>query len=126
MTVPGTLHDLTGSARRTNAPRVLRPVSADFHATVRVTGDVMPTAPPAPGSSVAFHGAGLLVWDDGRGFFRLERAAFVRGGQAQEYVLSSFQPTGGFAVEENRPYGGGPVELRVELRDGALSPRTGP
>jgi hypothetical protein len=87
--VPGTTHDLSLlPGRATNAPRILQEVDGDFRAEVQVDGDEPPADPLAPGSSIAFYGAGLLLWStDGASLLRLERAGFVRGGQLYIYVL---------------------------------------
>jgi regulation of enolase protein 1 (concanavalin A-like superfamily) len=77
ITVPKTNHDLTyqDEAGRFNAPRILREVEGDFTIEVKVPkfplpgGDVVVTGPHT------FVSAGLLIWQDEKNFFRIERAA---------------------------------------------------
>jgi Zn-dependent protease with chaperone function len=84
MTVPGRPHDL--SARRKNAPRILREMEGDFTVRVKVTGEFDPGTDPAAAGTVSFHGAGLLVWDNADNFLRLERNQwYTPQGQAMQY-----------------------------------------
>src|SRR5262249_17305731 len=71
ITVPGTPHNLTGPAGNTSAPRILRPVTGDFPAQVKVTGDFQ------PGHPKGFNGAGLLLWADNANYVRLERNVWL-------------------------------------------------
>jgi len=60
------LHPMYGFA----APRVVRKVSGDFTAQVKVTSDLNPTR---------FFGAGILLWDNNECYLRVERDAFING-----------------------------------------------
>jgi hypothetical protein len=78
ITVPGTHHDLNPTPRFDNvlAPRVLQEVEGDF--TIQVKVEVFPRPQANTASSkagISFVGAGLLVWQDGKNFVRLLRAA---------------------------------------------------
>jgi regulation of enolase protein 1 (concanavalin A-like superfamily) len=75
--VPGKTHDLSIETGGMNAPRVLRNVTGDFVAQVKVAGKVRHTGDRASQNSLAYHGAGLLLWQDEQTYIRLERAALV-------------------------------------------------
>jgi regulation of enolase protein 1 (concanavalin A-like superfamily) len=76
--VPGTRHDLVAEAGEMNAPRVLGDTAGDFIAQVKVAGNIRHAGRRTSDQSLAYHGAGLLLWQDGRTYVRLERAAIVR------------------------------------------------
>lgn len=85
--VPGTKHDLSAETDEMNAPRVLRAIDGDFIAQVKVAGNVRHSGKRTSERSVAYHGAGLLLWKDARTYVRLERAAIVReGGEIVHYA----------------------------------------
>ena len=72
--VPGRRHDLAIEVGRANAPRVLREIEGDFQAEVVVSGN-LPTDPRNLFKGrMAFHAAGLVIWQDDRNYIRLERA----------------------------------------------------
>ncbi len=72
--VPGKRHDLAIEVGRANAPRVLREIEGDFQAEVVVSGN-WPTDPRNLFKGrMAFHGAGLVIWQDDGNYIRLERA----------------------------------------------------
>jgi regulation of enolase protein 1 (concanavalin A-like superfamily) len=81
VTLPGKDHDLGIERNRMNAPRVLREVTGDFTAELRVGGDFEPVedaaalSPTGELERVAFQGAGLLLMADEKTYIRLERAA---------------------------------------------------
>ncbi|WP_422928522.1 DUF1349 domain-containing protein [Singulisphaera sp. PoT] len=115
--VPGTIHNLVLNPNQTMAPRVLRPVSGDFVVQVKLVGDPTPADPPAEGSNVAYHGAGLLLWGDDTNFIRLERAAFTRAGRVRKYVLNEHLSQGPAQTGMDMDYQPGhPVWLRMERR----------
>ncbi len=116
MEIPGTAHDLSFDRQNVKAPRILRTAPHDFVAEVKVIGDITPSEPPAPLSSVAFHGAGLLVWSDAENFLRLERASLVRGTQVQNYVLFQHHRNHFPQSIQEYSYPGGPLTLRLERR----------
>ena len=62
--MPGTDHALCVEQNRMNAPRVLRPIEGDFIAQVRVAGDFPGASKSVVPTRQAFHGAGLLLWQD--------------------------------------------------------------
>ena len=71
ITVPKA-HDL--NPRSLNAPRLLKQVSGEFTASVKVTGDFEPAAGD-------FRAAGMVLWEDEFHFLRLERGAYVKNGE---------------------------------------------
>lgn len=75
--VPGSTHDLRGDGE-VNAPRVVRSIDGDFIAQVKVSGNLRHTGKRTSGLSVAYHGAGLLIWQNARNYVRLERSGLVR------------------------------------------------
>ena len=76
ISVPGTVHDLYPPTK-VNAPRVQQDVEGDFSARVKVSGDFYPGKEPARGFNRAYHGAGLLVWQDENNYVRLERMEVI-------------------------------------------------
>jgi regulation of enolase protein 1 (concanavalin A-like superfamily) len=70
--VPGSIHDLNPKTGM-QAPRVLKTVTGDFVAQIKVTGDFKPGEKAADDVHSSFNGAGLLVWQDEKNYIRLER-----------------------------------------------------
>ena len=66
-----------------NAPRLLKHVSGDFTAQVKVTGSFAPDA-----QNPGFMGAGLVIWEDETHFLRMERTAYFNGNE----VTCEFPP----------------------------------
>jgi regulation of enolase protein 1 (concanavalin A-like superfamily)/tetratricopeptide (TPR) repeat protein len=96
--IPPGNHNFSPSSRGADAPRVLQDVDGDFTAEVRVTCTIGPKS-AAPGSSVAYHGAGLLVYDDIAHFLRVERNGFFRDWDQ----APSFGRTGRTPLSSNAP-----------------------
>jgi regulation of enolase protein 1 (concanavalin A-like superfamily) len=75
--LPDTKHDLwagqTDETTRFNAPRVLQEVEGNFVATVRVTANW--TTGIEQGG---YNGAGLVIWESGKQYLRLERNRCVK------------------------------------------------
>lgn len=67
MTVPGKHHSMYSDAGHTNAPRVLREVSGDFVAAMRLTLTFNPSAQAADRELPAFVGGGWLLLDGDTG-----------------------------------------------------------
>lgn len=89
--VPAGLHDLyygeKDAAKQFNAPRLLRPVSGDFTAVVKVSAD-WKLGPKLP-SGRCFHGAGLVVWSSEKEYFRLERTEFLHRKHGTPYCFTT-------------------------------------
>jgi Protein of unknown function (DUF1349) len=80
MSLPVGILDLSPYQTRDNlAPRVLRPVTGDFEAEVKVTGDFDPGLQPVMAGRAAFFGAGLLLWESATNYVRLERNEWTFG-----------------------------------------------
>lgn len=116
MSVPGKDKDLSIERNRMNAPRVVKQVSGDFTATVRVRGDFrtspLTTTPDRP----AFMGAGVLLMIDDRTYVRLERASLVRDGRESHYVNWELRINGQWAKAGNTaqaPLADGDTWLRL-------------
>jgi len=78
--LPGGIFDLSPYQTRDNlAPRMLRPVTGDFVAEVKVTGDFDPGLRPVMAGRAAFFGAGLLLWQSATNYVRLERNEWTFG-----------------------------------------------
>ena len=74
MSLPPGIYDLSPYQRTENlAPRVMRSVTGDFVAEVKVTGDFDPGNQPTMRGRAAFFGAGLLRWQGSTNYLRLER-----------------------------------------------------
>jgi uncharacterized protein (TIGR03067 family) len=71
MRVPSGRHDLWHGFKRMNAPRMMRPVSGDFTAQVKVSTDLKRP------DGVFYHGAGLFVWESENQYLRVERNQYV-------------------------------------------------
>jgi hypothetical protein len=79
--IPGTPHVLSAEVPQLpmNAPRVVRHVRGDFTAGVQVLGRLEPGWSRTTHHD-AYHGAGLIVWQDPSNYLRLERAVgFING-----------------------------------------------
>jgi hypothetical protein len=75
--IPPTKHDLSVEVGDVNSPRVLSDIEGDFIAPVKVAGNVRHTGKRTSDRFRAYHGGGLLLWQDGRTYIRLERAAIT-------------------------------------------------
>jgi S1-C subfamily serine protease len=100
ISMPGKVFSLspsvTNSRRRPihNAPRAMAEVEGDFLAYVKVNGDIDPgidlitiTDPRGVRASLAFQGAGLLLYQDKDNFLRLERACMAQGASQVRELL---------------------------------------
>jgi regulation of enolase protein 1 (concanavalin A-like superfamily) len=115
MQVPGTWHDLGAESGKLNAPRVLRPITGDFLAEVKVGGALRPGGQCTRPGGLPFQGAGLVLWYDPSNYLRLERAAIFREGRIVPYVTFEERrdrqlEAGALEVPE------GPTWLRLERR----------
>jgi hypothetical protein len=66
ITVPPKRHDLSIEVGDVNAPRVLQEIKGDFIAQLKILGKVRHTGDPTSAHFRAYHGAGLLLWQDER------------------------------------------------------------
>jgi regulation of enolase protein 1 (concanavalin A-like superfamily) len=85
ITIPGSDHGLSIEQNRMGSPRVLQDVEGDFIAQVKVCGAFPQGATSLVEGRRAFHGAGLLLWQDEGTYLRLERAELVLDGMNLSY-----------------------------------------
>jgi regulation of enolase protein 1 (concanavalin A-like superfamily) len=117
--VPGTLHDLNPMGKF-NAPRVLRSVSGDFVASVKVDGKVQPSGDATSGYALPYNGAGLVVWKNEQNYIRLERAAILRQGQVVSYVNFEGFEAGQRLKGLNASIPDAPAFFRIERQRGRI------
>ncbi len=118
ISIPGTKHDLSAETGEMNSPRVLREMGGDFVAQAKVAGNIRHSGKRTSERSLAYHGAGLLLWQDDKTYIRLERAAVVReDGQVVHYANFELRRDGepvasnGIQVPDQDTY------LRLERRN---------
>jgi hypothetical protein len=100
--IPATKHDLSVEVGDVNSPRVLSNIEGDFVAQVKVGGDVGHTGKRLSKEYLAYHGGGLLLWQDGRTYVRLERAAVVdQDGDVIHYANFELRKDGKRIETEN-------------------------
>jgi len=119
ITVPASDHALCVEFGRMNAPRVLRDVEGDFQVQVRVSGAFPDGAQSVVKDRNAFHGAGLLLWQDEKTYVRLERANLTIDRKKTSYVSFELRRDGRserFRDVTEMPLTGEPVYLRLERR----------
>lgn len=118
--VPETLHDLAAEYGQADAPRVLREVEGDFVAEVKSVGDLTHFGKTTSTRYVAYHGAGLVLWIDGKNYARLERAAIARDGVPIHYADFAIRKEAKVDGTPNR-MPSGPMNLRLERKGNTLS-----
>jgi predicted Ser/Thr protein kinase/regulation of enolase protein 1 (concanavalin A-like superfamily) len=92
--VPGSAHLLSVERGQVNAPRLLRPVDGDFEASVRVGGIETPGRKSSTRLYGAYHGAGLLIWQDERNYFRFELAEGYLDGRPRRFLNYEYRRDG--------------------------------
>lgn len=127
ITVPATRHDLSVEARDMNAPRVIRDVEGDFIIQVKVSGNVRHAGNRTSEQFRAYHGAGLLLWQDERTYIRLERAAIqTEEGSSVHYANFDHRQDGRLVGNKALQLPDQDTYLRLERRGnrvaGAVSP----
>ena len=115
--VPGSDHALCIEMGRTNAPRILREVSGDFAAQIKISAKFA----TAPASLVTgrrpYQSAGLLVWQDSGTYVRFELAHMMVGDQTMDFASLELRRDGLFEIPgyaETHPLQGSEVFLRIE------------
>lgn len=78
--IPGSDHGLSVEQNRMGPPRVLQDVDGDFVVQVEVGGAFPQGATSLIEGRRAFHGTGLLLWQDEGTYLRLEGAELVLDG----------------------------------------------
>jgi regulation of enolase protein 1 (concanavalin A-like superfamily) len=119
--VPGTPHVLSAEVPNMamSAPRVLQTAYGDFKASVKVGGRLNPgkvkNTPYDP-----YHGAGLIVWKDGRNYLRLERAAAYINGRETNYINYELREDGRLTTSHGFTTHGRPLYLKIERSGGVI------
>lgn len=122
ITIPGAAHINSAQVRKTNAPRILREVTGDFVAQVRVPDRIQPGSQPLEGFPIAFQGAGLLLWQDEQNYVRLERAAASSPNRPQSHqILLESLRDGKSGKPEYLPIREKPIVLRMERKGSDLN-----
>ncbi|MFI5458735.1 MAG: protein kinase [Isosphaerales bacterium] len=119
--VPGTPHLLSAELGRMNAPRILREVIGDFDASVRVAGAFHPAGSRTVKEYAPYHGAGILLWQDGDNYVRLEIAADLQHGKVRPYVNFEYRKDGALAESRGLKIGDGASHLRLRRRGDEIS-----
>jgi len=114
--VPGTPHILSAELGRMNAPRILRDVIGDFDASVRVAGAFQPTGSRTVKEYAPYHGAGILLWQDGDNYVRLEIAKDLHLGKVRPYVNFELRRDGALVDSKGLKIGDGASHLRLRRR----------
>jgi regulation of enolase protein 1 (concanavalin A-like superfamily) len=115
--VPRTPHVLSAEDPELpmNAPRVMRRVRGDFTAEVKVLGRLEPgwakTTYYDP-----YHGAGLIVWQDGSNYLRLERAVGFIKGRPHPYLNYELREDGRLAISQGITSEDRPLVLKLRRR----------
>jgi hypothetical protein len=124
--IPGTPHVLSAELGRRNAPRLLRPVRGDFDVTVSVDGVSRPSGRATTKEYPPYHGAGILLWQDGRNYVRLEIAADIHRGKPRSYTNFELRKGGALAVSRGLEIKDGSTRLRLERRGSEVRAAFGP
>jgi regulation of enolase protein 1 (concanavalin A-like superfamily) len=120
--VPGTPHVLSAEVPQLpmNAPLVVRRVRGDFTAGVRVLGRLEPGRSRTTHYN-PYHGAGLIVWQDGSNYLRLERAVGFIDGRRHPYINYELRDGGRLAVSRGFTDDDRPVFLKLRREGPAFS-----
>jgi regulation of enolase protein 1 (concanavalin A-like superfamily) len=119
--VPGTPHVLSSEVpgMAMGAPRVLQVVYGDFKVSVKVAGRFDPgksrSTPYDP-----YHGAGLIIWKDGRNYLRLERAVASIKERDTPYINYELRKDGLLAKSLGITTRDRPLHLRIERSGGEV------
>jgi serine/threonine protein kinase len=114
--VPGTAHLLSAEIGRLNAPRILREIRGEFEVSVRVAGTGHPGGRATTTQYAPYHGAGLLLWQDGENYVRLEIAADLRKGKIHPYANFELHQAGALASSRGLEIEDGVSYLRLHRR----------
>lgn len=133
ITIPGGTHDLNKQLGGMSAPRVLREVNGDFTIQVKVSGEFNPGDEAAKRDDrdiAPFCSAGLLLWQDGGNYLRLERNGWWSSQDKtvacyapliEYYLNGQFQGPKPQAASANF-FEGRSTRLKLERRGGKVTP----
>ena len=127
ITVPGKPHLLSAELGRLNAARLLRDVTGDFDARVSVAGVFHPAGKSTVKEYVyAYHGAGILLWQDEENYVRLEIAADLQHGKPRPYANFEYRKFGVLAASKGLKIEDGSSYLRLRRRGDMIYAAFGP
>lgn len=112
--VPGTAHALSVELGLLNAPRTLRPVQGDFESRVRAGGTEQVTGRPTVKTYSAYHGVGMLLWQDEKNYIRLEIATDIQRGKQRPYANFEYREAGKLVSSRGQAADPGPAMLRLD------------
>jgi serine/threonine protein kinase len=124
--VPGTPHVLRAEMGRLNAPRLLCAVRGDFEVRVRVDGVFHPAGRATMREYAPYHSAGVLLWQDGENYLRLEIAADLHKGRVRPYVNYELRKNRALAVSRGIKIEDRSTYLRLERRGDEFVASFGP
>jgi serine/threonine protein kinase/regulation of enolase protein 1 (concanavalin A-like superfamily) len=124
--VPGKPHLLSAEIGYVNAPRLLRDIKGDFDLIVRVAGTGNPGGKANTTVFSAYHGAGLLIWQDQENYVRLEIAADLWHTKPRPYVNFEYRKDGALATSSGLANRDGSNYLRLKRRDDEIFASFGP
>jgi serine/threonine protein kinase len=126
ISVPGTPHVLSAEISRMNAPRLLRAVRGDFEVRMRVEGVFHTSGRATLKEYAPYHGAGILLWQDGENYLRLEIAADLHKGRVRPYANYELRKDGALAVSRGIKIEDGSTYLRLARRGDEFLAAFGP
>jgi regulation of enolase protein 1 (concanavalin A-like superfamily) len=118
--VPPKRHDLSIEVGDMNAPRVLQEIKGDFIAQLKISGKVRHAGDPTSEHFHAYHGAGLILWQDERTYIRLERASLAHADAGAVHYANFELRQNGKRVEVEHPamkFSDRDVYVRLERRE---------
>jgi serine/threonine protein kinase len=124
--VPGKTHLLSAEIGQINAPRILRGIKGDFDLSARIAGTNHPRGRPTTNMYSPYHGAGLVIWQDGENYVRLEIATDLLNGRERPYVNFEYRKEGALAVSSGVRNEDGSNQLRLKRRGDEIFASFGP
>src|SRR5262249_18576979 len=109
----------TENFTKLNAPRILQPVQGDFVLQVKVKAFALPEANTSSSGQFSFISSGLLIWNDGKNFIRLERAA--DGNSPAPFVWLERFHDGKAVTQQGKPVSDKDINLRVKRSGNKLT-----
>jgi regulation of enolase protein 1 (concanavalin A-like superfamily) len=115
--LPGTLHVMAIVVQKYNAPRVLRPVPANFEAVVWVDGTLEPGNKSTKDKTYPFHGGGLLMWKNNENYVFIRRRATVgTDGKRSDSIVFEEREERDRGARRSSPLPEGSTYLRLQRK----------
>jgi serine/threonine protein kinase/regulation of enolase protein 1 (concanavalin A-like superfamily) len=124
--VPGKPHVLSAELRKLNAPRTLRPVSGDFQVHAHVSGTEQVAGRATTKEYPAYHGAGILLWQDPGNYVRLEIATDIHRGKPRHYANFEYRQGARLVSSNGQSSESGSAYLRLERKGDQITASFGP